>query len=64
MEERLVTQLDGEPTGRATPVINKEPVRDGSTRNTAMVVSQMVALTGLAVTAGIVIGRLIERLRR
>lgn len=64
MEERLVTQLDGEPTGRATPVINKEPVRDGSTRNTAVVVSQMVALTGLAVTAGIMVGRLIERLRR
>jgi len=64
VEERLVTQLDGEPTGRATPVINKEPMRDGSTRNTAVVAPLMVALTGLAVTAGIVVGRLIERLRR
>jgi hypothetical protein len=62
VEERLVTQLDGEPTGRATPVIERTP--DGPTRNTAVMVSQMVALTGLAVTAGIVVGRLIERLRR
>jgi hypothetical protein len=28
------------------------------------VVSQMVVLTGLAVTTGFVVGRLIERLRR
>jgi hypothetical protein len=64
VEERLVTQLDGEPTSRATPVICREQMRDGSTRNTGVVVPLMVALTGLAVTAGIVVGRLIERLRR